>query len=168
MRQLGRPFHLLVVDDEADDSSIGENDLSDSSTLQERQVPRRIVDLWESRQQPGDDRHPRSSATYLAYTATPQANFLQDQSNPLAPRDFVVCLRTPGADGDPAKREPGYRVPEGLPGWYTGGDVYYKTLDTVPLCVAVDDDAPRRSGSSTAFAATWSRVPSVSPVTERS
>lgn len=134
-----RPFHLLVVDDEADDSSIGENDLGDASTLQERQVPRRIVDLWESRQLPGETAIPELRATYLAYTATPQANFLQDQSNPLAPRDFVVCLRTPGADGDPSKRQPSYRVPEGLPGWYTGGDVYYKALASVPLCVALDE-----------------------------
>jgi hypothetical protein len=139
VHKTGRPFHLLVVDDEADDSSIGENDLDDASTLQEKQVPRRIVDLWESRQRPGETALPEVRATYLAYTATPQANFLQDPSNPLAPRDFVVCLRTPGATGDPANRAPSYRVPEGLPGWYTGGDVYYRTLDSVPLCVAIDD-----------------------------
>ena len=139
VQRSGRSFHLLVVDDEADDSSIGENDLGDTSTLQERQVPRRIVDLWESRQRPGETAIPELHATYLAYTATPQANFLQDQLNPLAPRNFVVCLRTPGATGDPSKREPAYRVPEGLPGWYTGGDVYYKTLASVPLCVALDE-----------------------------
>lgn len=139
VRSAGRPFHLLVVDDEADDSSIGENDLDDATTLQEKQVPRRIVDLWESRQRPGETAIPEVHATYLAYTATPQANFLQDPSNPLAPRDFVVCLRTPGATGDPERRKPSYRVPEGLPGWYTGGDVYYRTLDSVPLCVPIDD-----------------------------
>ena len=139
VKELDRTFHLLVVDDEADDSSIDESDLTQSSTLQERQVPRRIVDLWESRQDPGETAMPQLFATYLAYTATPQANFLQDQSNPLAPKDFVVCLRTPGADGDPERREPSYRVPEGLPGWYTGGDVYYRTLDDVPLCMTVDD-----------------------------
>lgn len=141
VQEADRPFHLLVVDDEADDSSIGENDLADSSSLQEKQVPRRIVDLWEARQQRGQTAIPQLRATYLAYTATPQANFLQDQSNPLAPRDFVVCLRTPGASGDPSNRDPAYRVPEGLPGWYTGGDVYYRTLATVPLCVALDDMA---------------------------
>lgn len=134
----GRPFHLLVLDDEADDSSIGEQDLSDGSSLQERQVPRRIVDLWESRQQGGSTVIPGLRATYLAYTATPQANFLQEESNPLAPRDFVVCLRTPGADGDPDGRDPSYRV-AGVKAWYTGGDVYYKTLAHLPLCVPVDD-----------------------------
>lgn len=135
----GRPFHLLVVDDEADDSSIGENDLIPSTSLHEKQVPRRIVDLWEARQRPGETAVPELRATYLAYTATPQANFLQDPLNPLAPRDFVVCLRTPGATGDPDKREPSYVVPDGLPGWYTGGDVYYKTLGAVPLCMPLDE-----------------------------
>jgi hypothetical protein len=139
VRAAGRPFHLLVVDDEADDSSIDENDLSDPATLQERQVPRRIVDLWELRQRHGVTAIPELFATYLAYTATPQANFLQDESNPLAPSDFVVSLRTPGAEGDPERRQASYRVPEGLPGWYTGGDVFYRTLATVPLCVTVDD-----------------------------
>lgn len=137
--QAGRPFHLLVVDDEADDSSISEHDLDSAAALQEKQVPRRIVDLWESRQRPGETAIPELRATYLAYTATPQANFLQDPLNPLAPKDFVVCLRTPGAEGDPDRRAPSYRVPEGLRGWYTGGDVYYKTLDSVPLCVAIDE-----------------------------
>jgi len=64
---------------------------------------------------------------------------LQDQSNPLAPKDFVVCLRAPGAEGDADRREPGFRVPEGIAGWYTGGDIYYKTLSSVPLCTPVDD-----------------------------
>ena len=139
VQHAGRPYHLLVVDDEADDSSIDEGDLTIGASYQERQVPRRIVDLWESRQSPGVPAIPELRVTYLAYTATPQANFLQDQSNPLAPKDFVVCLRTPGAEGDADKRDPGFRVPEGIPGWYTGGDVYYRTLSSVPLCVPVDE-----------------------------
>ncbi|MBU2075911.1 MAG: Z1 domain-containing protein [Actinobacteria bacterium] len=139
VESIGRPYHLLVVDDEADDSSIDESDLTGDANFQERQVPRRIVDLWESRQLPGETAIPELRVTYLAYTATPQANFLQDQSNPLAPKDFVVCLRTPGAEGDADARDPGFRVPEGITGWYTGGDVYYKTLSSVPLCVPVDE-----------------------------
>lgn len=141
VHERGEPFHLLVVDDEADDSSIDENDLTAQATMHERQVPRRIVDLWESRHRPGQTAIPELHATYLAYTATPQANFLQDPDNPLSPRSFVVCLRTPGPDGDPDHRAPTYRVPEGLPGWYTGGDIYYRTLADVPLCIAVDDQS---------------------------
>ena len=53
VQRAGRPYHLLVVDDEADDSSIDESDLTVGASYQERQVPRRIVDLWESRQAPG-------------------------------------------------------------------------------------------------------------------
>ena len=143
VQRAGRPYHLLVVDDEADDSSIDESDLTVGATYQERQVPRRIVDLWESRQLPGETATPELQVTYLAYTATPQANFLQDQSNPLTPKDFVVCLRTPGAEGDADKREPGFRVPDGIRGWYTGGDIYYKTLSSVPLCVPVDEAVGR-------------------------
>ena len=139
VQRAGRPYHLLVVDDEADDSSIDESDLTVGASYQERQVPRRIVDLWESRQLPGETAIPELRVTYLAYTATPQANFLQDQSNPLAPKDFVVCLRTPGAEGDADRREPGFRVPDGIRGWYTGGDIYYKTLSSVPLCAPVDE-----------------------------
>ena len=82
VQSAGRPFHLLVVDDEADDSSIDERRPRGGGQLQERQVPRRIVDLWESRQFPGETAIPEFRVTYLAYTATPQANFLQDQSQP--------------------------------------------------------------------------------------
>lgn len=130
-----RALHLLVIDDEADDSSISDTDLVSSASAQERQVPRRIVDLWESRQRKGETAIPQLHATYVAYTATPQANFLQDERNPLAPTDFVVSLRTPGAEGDVASRTPTYRVPEGLPAWYTGGDIFYKTLARASLCV---------------------------------
>ncbi|MCF4122075.1 Z1 domain-containing protein [Antribacter sp. KLBMP9083] len=137
----GRAFHLLVIDDEADDSSVVDaaTDSGDVLDLRLRQVPRRILDLWEVRNRPGETAHPEIFATYLAYTATPQANFLQDTSNPLAPTDFVASLRTPGATGDPDVRESSYRVPEGPRGWYTGGEVYYKALADVPLCLPTDD-----------------------------
>ncbi|GEL47515.1 hypothetical protein CHO01_26310 [Cellulomonas hominis] len=130
----GRPFHLLVLDDEADDSSVVGG--LDPDVV--RQVPRRILDLWESRRRPGETTNAQVYASYVAYTATPQANFLQDPGNPLSPRDFVASLRAPGAEGDPDIRSSSYRVPEGAPGWYTGGDVYYRLLDEVPLCVPTD------------------------------
>lgn len=130
----GRPFHLLVLDDEADDSSVV--DVVDPADV--RQVPRRILDLWESRRRPGETTNVHVHATYVAYTATPQANFLQDPTNPLAPHDFVASLRAPGAEGDPQVRSSSYRVPEGAAAWYTGGDVYYRLLDGVPLCVPAD------------------------------
>lgn len=139
--QLDRPFHVLVIDDEADDSSVVDASFEgvDDFDLRRKQVPRRILDLFEARNRPGETPDPRVYATYLAYTATPQANFLQDPANPLAPVDFVASLRTPGSTGDPAVRESSYRVPEGPVGWYTGGEVYYKALSAVPLCVPTDD-----------------------------
>ena len=135
------PFHVLVIDDEADDSSVVDAEAeegADDIFIRRKQVPRRIVDLWESRQRPGVTVNDQVYATYLAYTATPQANFLQDDSNPLAPRDFVASLRTPGAEGTPTVRSSTYRVPEGINAWYTGGDVFYKSLSSIPLCQPTD------------------------------
>ena len=132
----GRPFHLLVIDDEADDSSVVDQEGTDPAQV--RQVPRRIRDLWESRRRAGETAAPYLYATYLAYTATPQANFLQDPDNPLAPRDFFASLRTPGPDGDWEARTSTYRVPEGARAWYTGGQVFYRLLADVPVCVGVD------------------------------
>jgi hypothetical protein len=140
----GRPFHVLVIDDEADDSSVvdASADTGDALDARYKQIPRRILDLWEARKQSGQTAFPHVYATYLAYTATPQANFLQDPRNPLAPTDFVASLRTPGATGDPEVRSSSYRVPEGLKGWYTGGEVYYKALADVPLCRPTDKADP--------------------------
>lgn len=130
----GRPFHLLVLDDEADDASVV--GVVDPDAV--RQIPRRILDLWESRRRPGETTNAHVHATYVAYTATPQANFLQDPGNPLAPRDFVASLRAPGPEGVAEVRSSSYRVPEGASGWYTGGDVYYRLLAEAPLCVPTD------------------------------
>ncbi|MFJ3406581.1 Z1 domain-containing protein [Promicromonospora sp. NPDC090134] len=142
--QRDEPFHLLVIDDEADDSSVVDASAEglDEIDVRRKQIPRRIVDLWESRQQRGETVQANVYATYLAYTATPQANFLQDDTNPLAPTDFVASLRTPGPSGDPVVRESGYRIPDGIRGWYTGGEIYYKALADVPLCLPTDDADP--------------------------
>ncbi|MFC3687203.1 Z1 domain-containing protein [Aquipuribacter hungaricus] len=134
---VGVPVRLLVVDDEADDSSIADDGLQWGALDLDayKQTPRRIVDLWESRSQPGQTVSEHVFATYLAYTATPQANFLQDPENPLSPRDFVGSLRTPGPSGAVTPRTLTYRVPEGLRGWYTGADTFYGEL-APELCVA--------------------------------
>ncbi|WP_168217727.1 Z1 domain-containing protein [Occultella kanbiaonis] len=129
-RRLNLDLRVLVIDDEADDSSIADG--VDTSGADPKQVPRRILDLWEPRQAPGKTVDERTFAAYVAYTATPQSNFLQDQTNPLAPRHFVASLRTPGPNGDPSHRSLTYAVPEGLPGWYTGADLFYRSLvDTI-------------------------------------
>ncbi len=146
--EVGARLRVLVIDDEADDSSVMDDDdfpPLDADALQRKQVPLRILDLWAPRNESSDLKLPELSVTYLAYTATPQANFLQDPANPLAPRDFVTSLRTAGATGDWEIRSSSYRDPAGPHSWYTGGDMYYRLMDPVPICVPVpnptDEDA---------------------------
>ncbi len=135
--EAGVQARLLVVDDEADDSSVADDGFQWGSPELDvyKQIPRRIVDLWEDRSRPGRTVSDHVFSTYIAYTATPQANFLQDPENPLAPRDFVASLRTPGPSGTLSPRMLTYRVPEGIRGWYTGADVFYGEL-AATLCLA--------------------------------
>lgn len=143
LERRGGLYHLVVIDDEADDSSI---DDVGAGPLEVRQVPRRILDLWESRKTPGATAVEGLHSTYVAYTATPQANFLQDPANPLSPRDFVVALRTPGPEGDVEERSPSFRTAKGYTSWYTGGDIFYHRFAAAPLCIP----GPRDPGESLA------------------
>lgn len=142
-----RPVHMLVVDDEADDGSILDaaveshlDPLSDAL----KQIPRAIADLWD----PRSSTSPKNLlTTYLAYTATPQANLLQEDHNPLAPRDFVVTLRTPLDQGEPvdpsdiaSHRTSTYPEPEGLNSFYTGGEVFYERGERAKLCAELSDN----------------------------
>jgi hypothetical protein len=128
-RRLNRPVHLLVIDDEADDGSIldavVEAGLGPASEGL-KQIPRHIARLWSSRADDDSTFDSGLFATYVAYTATPQANLLQSDHNPLSPRDFVVALRTPFDAGNVhPPRSITYAEPNGLPSFYTGGDCFY-------------------------------------------
>lgn len=142
VKQLDRPVHMLVLDDEADDGSVldsaveaGKDPLSSGL----KQIPRAIADLWEPRS------HGTQSnlyTTYVGYTATPQANLLQEDHNPLAPRDFVIALRTPLDVGHPvdtdcvdAPKSSSYPEPTGMHNYYTGGEIYYRRGVSAQLCV---------------------------------
>lgn len=141
--RLGKAVHLLVIDDEADDASVdGAAVTDDGASARTKQIPRRILDLWAPRHDATSTVASHVFATYVAYTATPQATFLQDDANPLAPRDFVCCLRTPGPDGGVEDRSATFREPLGAAAWYTGGDTYYRALSAVPLCVTNTSDLP--------------------------
>lgn len=138
--KLDRPGRMLVLDDEADDGSIldavaeiGQDPVYGNL----KQIPRSIANLWDPPQNPPANLH----TTYVAYTATPQANFLQEDHNPLAPRDFVFSLRTPLDSGQlvdvaniEAPRSPTFPEPMGLPAFYTGGEVYYRRGRDAGLC----------------------------------
>lgn len=136
------PIHLLVIDDEADDGSIldarreAHLDLLDQ---QRKQIPRAINDMWANRHTPDVTRSPLLYSTYIGYTATPQANFLQLDHNPLAPKHFVAALRTPYDRGELTPRSETFREPQGLNAYYTGGDTFYARLNPLPLCSTTKD-----------------------------
>jgi hypothetical protein len=138
IERTGRPFHLVVLDDEADDGSILDakvEEARDPGLDDLKQIPRAIVDLWESRPHTGQTASTQLFSTYIGYTATPQANLLQSDHNPLAPTDFAISLRTPFDRGELVPRATTYREPNGLDAFYTGGETYYGRMRTSPLCV---------------------------------
>lgn len=144
VRELGRPVHMLVVDDEADDGSILDAVVEASQDPvygNLKQIPRAIANLWD----PPQGSPENLFATYIAYTATPQANLLQEDHNPLAPRDFMIALRTPLDVGHPvdttdpgnlnAPRSSTYPEPVGIHAYYTGGEVFYRRAAAGGLCI---------------------------------
>ncbi len=145
---VGRPVHMLVLDDEADDGSVLDAAVEagqDPVFGNLKQIPRAIADLWDPRSAATP---PNIYSTYVGYTATPQANILQADHNPLAPRDFVISLRTPLDIGKPidlsrpsSVRSTSYPEPAGLDRFYTGGEVFYKRANKAKLCVALEEDA---------------------------
>ena len=144
VRELGRSVHMLVLDDEADDGSILDAvvEVSEDPVYGNlKQIPRTIANLWD----PPQGSPENLFSTYIAYTATPQANLLQEGHNPLAPRDFLFSLRTPLDVGHPvdtsapgnlnAPRSSTYPEVAGIRSYYTGGEVFYRRAQAAKLCV---------------------------------
>ena len=119
---LNRKLHMVVMDDEADDASV--LDSKDSKT-----IPRRVEMLW-SENRHGETASEHLYATYVAYTATPQANFLQESHNPLSPRSFCAALRAPYKAGPASgsRRSATFAEPEGVAKYYCGGELFYNEL----------------------------------------
>jgi hypothetical protein len=150
VKDLGRTAHMLILDDEADDGSILDAVVESSQDPiygRLKQIPRAIANLWDPPQgSPGN-----LFSTYIAYTATPQANLLQEDHNPLAPRDFIISLRTPLDVGHPvdttdpgnlnAPRSSTYPEPVGIRSYYTGGEVFYRRAEAAGLCVSTTNSA---------------------------
>lgn len=118
-----RPLHMMIVDDEADDGSILEPDSGPKG--EHKQIPRSIAQLWSPGWQGGAGFWDRLHVTYVAYTATPQANLLQSDFNPLSPTDFLAALRTPADRGAVEERELTFREPRSR-ARYTGGQQFYE------------------------------------------
>lgn len=144
VKELDRPVHMLVLDDEADDGSILDAIVESSQDPiygRLKQIPRAIANLWDPPQGSSENLF----STYIAYTATPQANLLQEGHNPLAPRDFLFSLRTPLDVGHPvdtsalgnlnAPRSSTYPEVAGIRSYYTGGEVFYRRAEAAKLCV---------------------------------
>src|SRR5690606_7050998 len=106
-------------DDEADDASVLD------ATEPEKLTPRLIQRLWSAAGDNGATFSESLYSTYVAYTATPQANFVQSTHNPLAPRSFRFVLRTPDQMGALEPRELTYEEPRGIRAYYTGGRTFY-------------------------------------------
>ncbi len=152
VNELGRTAHMLVLDDEADDGSILDAVVESSQDPiygRLKQIPRAIANLWDPPQGSPDNLF----STYIAYTATPQANLLQEDHNPLAPRDFMIALRTPLDVGHPvdttdpgnlnAPRSSTYPEPAGIRSYYTGGEVFYRRAEVGGLCVPTPNSATK-------------------------
>lgn len=130
-----KPYSMVVLDDEADDASVLDSQRSQKIT------PRLITGLWSGDPDLAETRHPNLFATYVAYTATPQANYLQATHNPLSPTDFNVALRVPGVSGNLDTRTITYREPLGVKSFYCGGEVFYERLNGLgdaALCQAYE------------------------------
>lgn len=115
-------YSILLLDDEADDASVLDSARSQKIT------PRLIAALWSGDPDKASTRHTKMLATYVAYTATPQANYLQATHNPLSPRDFNVALRTPGMSGTVLPRSTTYTESSGVRSYYCGGEIFYERL----------------------------------------
>lgn len=144
VKELDRTVQMLVLDDEADDGSILDAIVESSQDPiygRLKQIPRAIANLWD----PPQGSPENLFSTYIAYTATPQANLLQEDHNPLAPRDFLISLRTPLDVGHPvdtsdpgnlnAPRSSTYPEAAGIRSFYTGGEVFYRRAEAAKLCV---------------------------------
>lgn len=153
LARLDRPIHLLLIDDEADDGSILDSVVEsglgpDSEEL--KQIPRHIAQVWAGSGPNHRTFDERLYATYIAYTATPQANVLQADHNPLAPTDFVAALRTPLDSGSmEPPRSPTFEEPLGLRRYYTGGEMFYRRLSEDPGRLVEPVPFPNRADFST-------------------
>lgn len=135
LSEVERPARMLVIDDEADDGSILNADKI--GTDEAKLIPRQLTAIWSKSGGDVSPFIPKLQVAYLAYTATPQANLLQHDHNPLSPRDFVTAIRTPGASGASASRDtPTYKASNSLSDWYTGGAEFYpKTTAEFQPCI---------------------------------
>ena len=132
-----RPLKMLVVDDESDDGSILSTPTQGG--IGDKFLPKWIEGLWSVGPNRSEVFHNKLEVVYLAYTATPQANLLQHDHNPLSPRDFVTCIRAPGTEGSVELRErPTFHVPSVTQRHIGGAEFYPQAADQFQPCTSLD------------------------------
>lgn len=95
-----KQMKILVIDDEADQASIN----TAAPDEERRGINRLIVNLVEGRDAAGIFTGPYGAMNYVAYTATPYANFLSEGSpESLYPRDFITLLTPPNTYFGPSE-----------------------------------------------------------------
>lgn len=148
-----KPLHMLIIDDEADDGSILDSEAERGQSIDSdllKQIPRHIQRLWSGHGTSSETLNKNLFVSYIAYTATPQANFLQADHNPLSPTDFVVALRAPLDIGSiEPPREATFKEALGLGSYYTGGELFYRKLHGIDGALCVTRDFPVQKNSET-------------------
>ncbi len=103
-----RQMKILVIDDEADHASVNTAPIDE----ERKTINRLILNLVNGETHTGEKKGDYTAMNYIAYTATPYANFLSEGSEEsLYPRDFITLLSPPdiyfgpselyGYDGSP-------------------------------------------------------------------
>lgn len=91
-----RQMKVLLIDDESDQASLNTKDMSaEVETVERTRINELIMALVNGESTPGGEMRPYAAMNYIAYTATPYGNFLNESGeNSLYPRDFITVLRT--------------------------------------------------------------------------
>ena len=90
---IAKRIRLLIIDDEADQASINTAKMSDEQIIKRTAINQYIIDLANGQKEDHSAGSPFQAINYIAYTATPYANVLNEKyKESLYPKDFIACL----------------------------------------------------------------------------
>ena len=132
-----KQMKILLIDDEADQASIN----TAPPDAQRKTINGLIVNMVDGKDARGNEKGPYGAMNYIAYTATPYANFLSEGSpESLYPRDFITLLTPPNIYFGPAEVY-GY---EEKPGLNIINANYEMEKDIIPLETGRTDALPEK------------------------